>query len=815
MRHKPAVIWALLIGILVQPALSRAEVYLVEQGAPRATIIVADNAPRTIKLAGEELQTYIRKISGATLPIVSAPPADNSFRIYVGPSAQTQQLQLRVDDLENGAFRIVTGDHWLALLGADRDFTFPEPWPRNKDAIPAYLQQWDAITGEHFSSPLLHLWRKVDQTQDGTGLWEIDLDNAGTFFAVNHLLHQLGVRWYMPGELGEVFPQRSTITLPTLELTSRPDFILRNLYVMGHNFYSGNRDRILWQMRLRANQGYQALGIVTNVSVAHGTANVIRREETQQAHPEYFAQRNDAPITTSLLGKDGPGVPCLVSQPLVDANVRYLGHLFDTYKLPMVSVGPTDGFTFLCECEAAQAFAAPERGWNGAMSDYVWQYVARVAQGVARMHPQHKIQALAYSTYQQPPRQLDSLPSNVVVGIAQARVMFGDHPTRDRIRDLRQQWLAKITSGVPLYQYEYYLQGWRKNIYRGVPVYFTDLIAEDLRSLRGISMGEYIEIYPSPTNYLNTYVTARLLWDADQDVDAIVNEFITSFYGPAAEQMRAFFTWSQTNWKELPKHQDSIDQAFALIDAARAAAGDTVFGRRINLIIQYMEPLKAQRAALDKHREDVRSITAAPLAAPLQLDGQLDEPFWRSLPTYTLERALKEGESGSATVPTTVKLGWQDGALVLGVRCDEPLMGQVNIGHTRDGDLNWFHYDGIEVMIETPVYSHYQIGISPVGAVTDLSRMGGLEFGWESHAQVKGHVGADYYSLEIRLPAAGAERYDLEPLDGIAGDQPTAAAPWYINVGRLRLIAGERETQSLSGAGFHDKLKFLQLTVAP
>jgi len=36
------------------------------------------------------------------------------------------------------------------------------------------------------------------------------------------------------------------------------------------------------------------------------------------------------------------------------------------------------------------------------------------------------------------------------------------------------------------------------------------------------------------TTFLNLHVRARLLWNPDEDVDALLAEFYPKFYGPAA-----------------------------------------------------------------------------------------------------------------------------------------------------------------------------------------------------------------------------------------------------------------------------------------
>ena len=43
-------------------------------------------------------------------------------------------------------------------------------------------------------------------------------------------------------------------------------------------------------------------------------------------------------------------------------NVRFIGAMFDTYDVPMVSVMPTDGFTHACQCEKCAPQETPERG---------------------------------------------------------------------------------------------------------------------------------------------------------------------------------------------------------------------------------------------------------------------------------------------------------------------------------------------------------------------------------------------------------------------------------------------------------------------
>jgi hypothetical protein len=63
----------LVLGLTSFPIKGFAEFSLVENGQPRAEIIIAEKPARVAQLGASELQTYVEKITGATLAIVSKP----------------------------------------------------------------------------------------------------------------------------------------------------------------------------------------------------------------------------------------------------------------------------------------------------------------------------------------------------------------------------------------------------------------------------------------------------------------------------------------------------------------------------------------------------------------------------------------------------------------------------------------------------------------------------------------------------------------------------------------------------------------------
>src|SRR5204863_97621 len=79
-------------------------------------------------------------------------------------------------------------------------------------------------------------------------IWE--QDERGSLNAVHEFLRMQGVRWYFPGELGEIVPKKPTIELPAIDKTIRPDFVLRYPYQMFKQFASTTPEEVMWQLQL-------------------------------------------------------------------------------------------------------------------------------------------------------------------------------------------------------------------------------------------------------------------------------------------------------------------------------------------------------------------------------------------------------------------------------------------------------------------------------------------------------------------------------------------------------------------------------------
>lgn len=788
-------------------SLTAAEKPIVEKGQPKAEIVIAEKPPRTVKLAAEELQSHIEKISGAKLPIVTK-PSKNLLHLYVGSSPSTDKLGVDDKGLENGAFRLKTVKDGLVLLGHDEDYTPKQPHTmsggRKGPERERVYSEWDELSGGLYGNPRASRGRSRSKKMD---LWAYD--EGGSFNAVCEFLRRLGVRWYMAGDLGTIIPTLETIPLPDVDETVKPAFDWRQCAFA--IYFSSPPSDILWYRRQGFNYGDKTIG-----HYSHGLRDVIARDELKEIHPEYYALVRGNRLTDRAHA-------CLSSPELRDAAVGFARGMYDVYDLPMVSMMPQDGFQF-CECQYCQGKDTPERGREGIHSDYVWGFVNDVASELYKTHPDRGVNCLAYGTYDEPPAKIDHLSPNVAVGIVHGRgKYFNDPETRKKTLALRDRWKKKTDH--PFWTWEHYPFTHRSTF---TPFYFPHSIADGIKSENGEFFGEFIEAPIGPFkerghalhtpgfSHLNFYVTGRCQWDPNLDIDALLDEYYQKFYGPAAEEMKAFIEYSEANRRELTRDAKKVKKCLALLDAAAAKAKpDSVYGKRIALVVDYLKKLRGWGEQLNRGRENVPEIDIPVKAdAKLKLDGRLDDAVWKDLPAHPLVD-VKTG--AKARVGTWFKLFWEGGEkqghLVVGIHCDEPDMENLRMLTEKTGDWRVFGDDNVEVLFETQAHSYYQLAINASGAYVDLDRnFGKLNHAWSSLAQVASYRGKDFWSIEAKIPVTG-EMVASDPLHEAAGKRPTEKEPWFIQIGRQRLRGPDKEWTcwSFTGKNFHDVMRFGKL----
>ena len=745
------------------------------------------------------------------------------MKIYVGESEHARRAGVTAEGLERDAFRMLSGTSWLALVGKDWDFTPVEPWGRshndwqnNKEA------EWLKLAGHPWQNPVgASLYKDYSKQLD---IW--NFDHRGSLNAVYAFLRNLGVRWYMPGELGEILPKLKRIELPEVNRTARPEFEVRS--VSRPLISSPSIDDALWYLRIGANEQYGILH--------HGQRNLTEHPDQRASHPEYYVMLPNGKRDTESATANA----CLSSPGFFKEMVAYARLMFDHYDMPFISVMPHDGFTH-CQCEDCKGQATLDRDPSGHSSDYVWNFVVRVANELAKTHPDRKVFSGAYSTYRMPPLSIDKLPENVWVQITNGRpIREMDDKTHEDAAALRREWQAKTNH--PLSVTLNYTPFTDRGEFR--PQYWPHIIARGLRDCAGTVWREDVWLsngkgglhFPG-MSHLNPYVMSRLWWDTKQDVDALLDEYYPLFYGPAAAEMKAFIEHSEKNYGQLGSDAGLTRTAIDLFDKAKAAAPpESVFGQRIALVDEFLVTLRNRASQIRADRpEGLPSFRVIDMGKDkwrdvrdtLVIDGRIDEPFWTG---YSLRGMLKDVYSGQKSkYPTEFRVRWWNGSLYFAIRCQgEPNVAPV-IGGSQDGDRAIWNGEHLELLIETDKHSYYQIVINPAGHIITMDR--GTDKAhwskWSAQAEVAAHRGDDFWSVEIKLPVTASEE---DPLHQIVGSMPFksradalesgkgTSLPWYFNLFRKRAGSPDEETSAFSPLGpdaktFHDPLKFAEIYV--
>lgn len=701
-------------------------------GRDYARIVVASNAPDSVKLAADELKRFLGKTGIADLPVAhEAVPGEAA--VFVGGDQEAAGMP-------SDGFVIRTEPGRLVISGKDDARRFSEFPGRN----PFRLVE--------LYNPKLKLAALLDQ---------------GTLCGVYAFLEDVcGVRFYWPGEDGTVLPHQTGLRLPDVSIRRAPRFDYR--YSWFCNF-SRDEECPLWFRRVGFG-GHSPAVIIDSFHMV----NHMKKD-----HPEYFALVDGKRDFTDKCAVRGGGHLCLTNPDVAKAWARQICEFFDRHPaMEVYPVVPGDGLTRVCGCAACQAEVRPEAGPKGKFSYHVWKFVNAVAREVAKVHPDRFIGCLAYESYWLPPEDLDFEP-NTAVMICQARKLMSNGKARDSFWKGVDAW-SKRTGRV--YFWNWYLTNWPPTDH--LPVFYPDIIAGEIRKMAANPKihGEFIEaenfgnMFPFGTDrmgtpgmsHLNLYLTAKLYWNPQLDMKAVLDEYYRLFYGPAEKEMRTFWETAAEAVEKgyAASAKASPDALFpektlralgrSLGAAAAAVPADSAYARRVAVVDR-----EFRRGA--KRLSCMQSVGTQTLDVR-PVNGAAD--LGKSRPVRLLDADADFGEP-----PTWLYAGYDRRNLYLKFLCYEPDMDAlVSMFNTHD-DYRMWEDDCIEVFLspdaDNPVRC-FQVIVDVGGAVWDArwSDAQHFDLGWESGSEVRISRERNRWTADIAIPFASLGIEDVN----FAGD---------------------------------------------
>ena len=440
----------------------------------------------------------------------------------------------------------------------------------------------------------------------------------GTLFAVSAFVDEvLGIRFLWPGELGEVVPEKTTVTVGDLSIRQKPLLRNRRLRNLQINEWLGQYvEELGWRKadfdyRAEAAPWFRFHRIGGSYRGNYGHAFSRYWEWHHEEHPDWFALQPDGTRDNSPERGGGTRARLCVSNPELIAHVAQ--QAIETLKkypsMDCDSLSPNDASgTTHCLCDRCLAWDEPEARtisiWEDgkpteilALSDRYVRFHSAVAEIVAEELPDRYLAAYAYESYYPPPVRAKLHP-NVIIGITPLPKVYQHDDLRE---DMLETWYGWSQAAEQLFL--------RPNSLRALynfPTVYVHRLAADMRFFadHGMLFTDFdcLENFWS-TNGLNYYVLARLLWDPYRDVEAIIGEYCEAGFGPAAAAIRRYYDRIELLTTQIAARRafrvwkvdsgvlaefytdDLIGELQGLLDEAVAeSGGDATIERRIEFL---------------------------------------------------------------------------------------------------------------------------------------------------------------------------------------------------------------------------------------
>lgn len=210
---------------------------------------------------------------------------------------------------------------------------------------------------------------------------------------------------------------------------------------------------------------------------------------------------------------------------------------------------PKDGFTWArhCACDWCMKNIPFSRRDIGFATDLVWRRTAELAGRLKAKFPSARVSQMSYIPYARIPT--NEIPENVDVFVARRGPWAEDTAIGAREKGEVRRWRMKLGRKVSLWNYPDKVDCWNLEM-KGVPQLAPRSWASYYRAVAPHVTGAFAESESDRWlyNYLNYYVFARICWDPEVDVEAILSEHHRLMFGAAAQEMSEFFDTLEKCW---------------------------------------------------------------------------------------------------------------------------------------------------------------------------------------------------------------------------------------------------------------------------
>lgn len=433
--------------------------------------------------------------------------------------------------------------------------------------------------------------------RDGNRVYIAGNHDESHYFATAELLRRWGVRWFMPGEFGECVPDDGNLFVGALDYVYSSPFEVRSYWVS-------------WLGDDAGRETFQKRNMFTDRNLAppygHALQSYTKDLGRDEFHIPLTAPRTAEQIATAVA-------------PLYETDKSFSLSIADGVYDP-----PDEDDRRLMRLQWDKYFLT----WS--VTDPIlilYQNIARILR-IMSPNSASKVGFLIYSNMTLPPTlptPVDPMFFGLLAPIDFDPIHAMDDPrspNKQELRTIMEKWARILDRRLVIYDYDQSMLVWRD-----LPNPSHMAVARDMKIYRdaGILGLDTESRNALATTFLNLYMRGRLMWNPDEDPQALLDDFYPRFFGPAAASMKAYWeaifrVWSETLVTEheyfiaqslyTPKLIDELGRDLEAAEAALAPVRDQGATLRRNDRF-YLERLQFVRLGYEVLRNYMAMVRSA------------------------------------------------------------------------------------------------------------------------------------------------------------------------------------------------------------
>jgi len=458
-------------------------IYLIKNGSANGHIFRPQFSGRATQFAAQELQEHLRKMTGVTMPYAWFTDKRNN------------------------------------LPGIILKIRSPKEW-KGKESSQAFTISQDK--------------RKPRIIIEGN-------TNLAVLYGVYQYLHNLGIRWFTPGDIGTNIPKKDIVLIPGKK-SYTPSFRARSIWL---DFSAGKyhfgpgpigkkrmKEFGLWQIRnwTPGSNGFE-FG-----KVYGGGHNLMLRalaDTSFEKEPERY----------SYLMRDGkfkrvkrPQI-CFSNEKNVQCAIKDCVRILKEREIDpervkdldsdvnnIVGMALSDAASGLCQCAKCKKIAGSEPNSTDRL---VWDFMNKVARGVDKAMPGKKISVYApYPPLSRPPADVKIEPNIITFGCRRFPQIdtAEDHARYPFVKDFINDVRATIKAGAEFAPRDY-------GFWDHTPQSSSVLDAIKAYYKMGVRYYTIEVMQVNEQNWPVWWAMNQLTWNVDQDPQELLKQFFNEYFG--------------------------------------------------------------------------------------------------------------------------------------------------------------------------------------------------------------------------------------------------------------------------------------------